>query len=186
MSVMNTSLSRRQFLKLIGATGAAATLGGGLMAFAPAPAHAAPEEEGVLYGTCGVCSMGCAYIAHLRDGRIVRLSGNPKDQTAEGKLCVKGYSGLRLLYDPDRLKYPMRRTNSEKGIGVDPGWVKISWDDALDMTASKLKEVRDAYGPQAILVIARPKDWPKHFARAIGTPNHIVHINTCYATHATV
>ncbi len=176
-------ISRRDFLKLTGVAGGALMFGEGLRAFAPLPAAYAAGEEEILYGTCGVCSMGCAYIAHLRDGRIVRLTGNPKDQTAEGKLCVKGYSGLRLLYDPDRLKYPMKRTNPEKGIGVDPGWVRISWDEALDLVASKFREVIDTYGPQAILVIARPKPWLKHFARSIGTPNHISHNNTCYATH---
>ena len=185
MSLKDVTLSRRRFLKLTGATAASATLlGGGLEFFTPL-AQASPSlaEDGTLYGTCGVCSMGCAYVAHLRDGRITHLSGNPADQTAEGKLCVRGYSGIRLLYDPDRLKYPMKRTNPEKGIGVDPGWVKISWDEALDLTASKLKEVRDTHGPQAIAVIARPKTWQKHFAKAIGTPNHIAHNNTCYATH---
>lgn len=138
MSEPDIRLSRRQFLKLAGTAGAAAVLGGELTVFAPLPAYAAPQEDDLLYGTCGVCSMGCAYIAHLRNGRIVRLSGNPKDQTAEGKLCVRGYSAIRLLYDPDRLKYPMKRTNPEKGIGVDPGWVRISWEEALDLTASKL------------------------------------------------
>ncbi len=177
-------ISRRSFLKLSGAASGSLLLGSKLRAFVPMPtAYAARAADETLYGTCGVCSMGCAYIAHLRDGRIVRLMGNPKDQTAEGKLCVKGYSGLRFLYDPDRLKYPMKRTNPEKGVGADPGWVKISWDEALDLTASKLKEIGDTHGPQAIAVIARPKPWPKHFSKAIGTPNLIVHINTCYATH---
>ncbi|MGQ9456948.1 MAG: molybdopterin-containing oxidoreductase family protein [Anaerolineae bacterium] len=186
MSEPDIRLSRRQFLKLAGAAGAAAVLGGELTAFVPLPAYAAPQEDGLLYGTCGICSMGCAYIAHLRNGRVVRLSGNPKDQTAEGKLCVRGYSGIRLLYDPDRLKYPMKRTNPEKGIGVDPGWVKISWEEALDLTANKLKEIRDTYGPQAIVLVARPQDWAKHFAKSIGTPNHIAHNNTCYSTHEVV
>ncbi len=186
MNKSGNALSRRQFLKGVSAGGAAALLGGDLRFFAPARTYPASEEDGVLYGVCGVCSMGCAYIAHLSNGRIVRLSGNPNDQTAEGKLCVKGYSGLQLLHDPDRLKYPMKRTNPEKGIGVDPGWVKISWDEALELTANNLREVRDAYGPQAIVVIARPKTWQKHFARAIGTPNHIAHNNTCYATHEVI
>lgn len=182
-------ISRRDFLK--SATGAAVVLpsilNGDLNAFTwNEVVNAAGEEESILYGTCGVCSMGCAYIAHIRDGRIVRLTGNPKDQTAEGKLCVKGYSGTRFLYDPDRLKYPMKRTNPEKGVGVDPRWVRITWDEALDLTAEKFKSVLDTYGPQAIAVIARPKPWPKHFAKAIGTPNHIVHINTCYSTHETM
>ncbi|MFC1994137.1 molybdopterin-dependent oxidoreductase [Chloroflexota bacterium] len=182
-------LSRRNFLKASGgAVGGFVILsslsGDSMKAFAAAPPVGVREEEdGMLYGTCGVCSMGCAYIAHMIDGRIVRLTGNPKDQTAEGKLCVKGYSSLRFLYDPDRLKYPMKRTNPTKGIGIDPGWVRISWDEAIELTANKYKEIIDDFGPQAVAVIGRPKPWPKHFAKAIGTPNHIVHINTCYSTH---
>jgi thiosulfate reductase / polysulfide reductase chain A len=176
-------ISRRDFLKLGGAASGGLLIGDGLRAFVPAPhAYAAGPEE-TLYGTCGVCSMGCAYIAHLRNGRIVRLTGNPNDQTAEGKLCVKGYGGPRLLYDPDRIKYPLKRTNPEKGIGIDPGWVKISWDEALDLTASKFKEIRDAHGPQALALIARPKTWQKHFAKSIGTPNHVAHQSLCYTTH---
>lgn len=85
------------------------------------------EEDRVIHGVCDVCSMGCALLMHVREGRVVRLSGNPKDQVAEGKLRVRGYSGLRLLYDPDRLKFPMKRTNSKRGIGEDPKWVRISW-----------------------------------------------------------
>lgn len=181
-----TGLSRREFLKLGGLTGSTAVLSGGLSVFAPGPVHAVEEEERLLYGVCGVCSMGCAYVAHVLNGRVVRLSGNPNDQIAQGKLCVKGYSGIRLLYDPDRLKYPMKRTNPEKGVGVDPGWVRITWDEALDLTATKLSEVRDTYGPEAILLIARPMPWPKHFIRAIGSPNHSAHNNGCYATHEVV
>jgi thiosulfate reductase / polysulfide reductase chain A len=179
MSSSDTQLSRRELLE----AGASVVLGGGLTHFAVSEARAAIEDEKILYGVCGICSMECAYLAHLRNGRVVRFSGNPKDQIAEGKLCVKGYSGIRLLYDPDRLKYPMKRTNPEKGIGVDPGWIKISWDEALDLTANKLSEVRVRYGPQAIQLIARPMPWPKHFIRAIGSPNHSAHNNGCYATH---
>lgn len=182
-------VSRRDFLKQTGVVfGGMALLPSllevDLKAFTPASmSQTIVEPDSHLFGTCGICSMGCAYIADLLDGRIIRLRGNPKDQVAEGKLCVKGYSSLRVLYDPDRLKYPMKRTNPEKGIDVDPGWVKISWDEALDLTASKFKDVFDNYGPQSIMVIGRPKTWPKHFAKSIGTPNHIVHIDTCYATH---
>ncbi|MFC1921582.1 molybdopterin-dependent oxidoreductase [Chloroflexota bacterium] len=181
-------LSRRDFLKAAGGAAGGlvflpSLLDGGMKAFAATPVtNTAEKEDGILYGTCGICSMGCAYIAHMKDGRIMNLTGNPKDQVAEGKLCVKGYSSIRMLYDPDRLKYPMKRTNPKKGIGVDPGWVKITWDEAIDTTADKLKGVYDTYGPQAIMMLGRPKPWTKHFAQSIGTPNHIVHINTCYST----
>jgi thiosulfate reductase/polysulfide reductase chain A len=179
-------MSRRTFLKLGGVTSGAILLGGG-SAFAPAAVNAqeSPEDER-LYGVCGVCAMGCAYIARLRAGRINRLVGNPKDQIAEGKLCVKGYSGFRALYDPDRLKYPMKRTNPEKGVGVDPGWVRITWDEAIQITAEKLKGVIATYGPQAVALIARTDSWEKHFIRSLGSPNHICHIDMCYNTHEVV
>ena len=189
MSQKDFSLSRRQFLKVSGATAASAALisSGGLEFFTPTvQASSAAVDTSTLYGVCGVCSMGCAFITHLRDGRITRLTGNPADQTAQGKLCVKGYSGVRLLYNPDRLKHPLLRTNPEKGVGVDPGWVKISWDEALDMVATKFKEVRDTYGPEALMVMARGKAWQKHFAYSLGTPNLISHNNTCYASHEVV
>lgn len=185
-------VSRRDFLKAAGATTGGflllpSFLNGRLKAFNAASSDSVSEDEdGILYGTCGICSMGCAYIAHLKDGRITRLTGNPKDQVGEGKLCVKGYSSIRMLYDPDRLKYPMKRTNPEKGVGVDPGWVKITWDEAIEMTSSKLKGVLDDFGPEALMLIGRPKTWTKHLVGALGLPNHIVHINTCYSTHETI
>ena len=152
-------ISRRTFLKLGGAVGGSALLGGGISAFRPVPPAFAAEEDRLIHGVCDVCSMGCAFIMHVRADRVVRLSGNPKDQVAEGKLCVRGYSGLRLLYDPDRLKFPMKRTNPKRGVGEDPKWVKISWDEALNLVAGKLKEIRETHGPQAIVVVARPQTW---------------------------
>jgi thiosulfate reductase/polysulfide reductase chain A len=178
------SLSRRDFLKLTGAAGGAMLLNQPLRAFALAPGAQAAGQEDLLYGACSMCDMGCAYVAHLRDGRIVRLTGNSGDQEADGKLCVKGYSGLRLLYDPDRLKVPLKRTNPQKGVGVDPGWVRITWDEALDTTANELNRVRQTYGPQAVMLLSRAKAWPKLLAGAIGTPNLISHDNTCLSSQA--
>jgi thiosulfate reductase/polysulfide reductase chain A len=179
-------ISRRTFLKLGGAVGGSALLGGGISAFRPAPLAFAAGEDRLIHGVCDVCSMGCALIMHVRAGRVIRLSGNPKDQVAEGKLCVRGYSGLRLLYDPDRLKFPMKRTNPKKDIGEDPKWVKISWDEALELVAQKFKKIRDAHGSEAIVVVARGQAWQKHFANSLGTPNLISHNNTCYSTHEAV
>jgi len=178
-------ISRRTFLKL-GLAGSSALLGGGISAFKTAPPALAAEEDKILYGVCDVCSMGCAFLAHVRAGRVGQLRGNPKDQVAEGKLCVRGLSGIRLIYDPDRLKFPLKRTNPKKGIGEDPKWVKISWEEALNTVASKLKEIREKDGPQAIVLVARPQTWQKHFAMSIGTPNHISHNNTCYSSHEVV
>lgn len=162
-------ISRRNFLKL-GIATSSAILSGGISPFKPISSALAVQEDKILHGVCDVCSMGCAYLTYMRAGRVVRLRGNPKDQVAEGKLCVRGYSGIRLLYDPDRLKFPMKRTDPKKGIGEDSKWVKISWEEALNIVAAKFKEIREKDGPQAIMIVSRPQTWQKHFAKALAHP----------------
>jgi thiosulfate reductase/polysulfide reductase chain A len=184
------TISRRDFLKLSAMLGGAAALGlsGSRVVDALAASQPATQAstEKLVYTTCAVCSGGCAEIAHVKDDRLMYLTGNPDDQIARGRLCVKGYAGRQLLYDPDRLKYPMKRTNPEKGIDVDPKWVRITWDEALDITAKKFNEIKQKYGPQAIVFVMRPNDFAARLANAIGTPNYITHMNTCYSTHAVV
>ena len=96
-------------------------------------------------------------------------------------MCAKGKSAVGYLYDPDRLKYPMKRTNPVKGIGVDPGWVRITWDEALDLATAKLKDTIAKNGADSVLVVARPAPdiWAR-FVNAIGTPNRIDHIDECF------
>ena len=59
----------------------------------------------------------------------------------QGKLCPKPYMQLQKLYNPNRILSPLKRTNPEKGVGVDPKWVEISWEEALDTIAEKLKNI---------------------------------------------
>ena len=58
-----------------------------------------------------------------------------------GKVCVKAYGLIQKTYNPNRLKQPMKRTNPKKGKGEDPGFVPISWDEALDIVSGKLREI---------------------------------------------
>ena len=88
---------------------------------------------------CHRCQAECGVRAHRVNGVVVKLEGNPESSIGtQGGLCPKGMAGLQVLYDPNRLNVPLRRTNSEKGIGVDPKWQQITWDEALDEIASKL------------------------------------------------
>ncbi|MEW6524870.1 MAG: molybdopterin-dependent oxidoreductase [Bacillota bacterium] len=173
-------VSRRTFLK-----GSAATVAGAALPWLPVPfvaasaADAASNEEEI-FGFCDVCSAACALIAHVRNGRIVRLSGNPDCQVARGKLCVKGYGGHRFTYDPDRLKHPMKRTNPEKGPGEDPGWVKIAWDEAYQLVAAGFGDAIRKHGPESIAFFMRSHDYADRLLRAIGSPNRIQHESTCY------
>src|SRR5512146_993070 len=92
--------------------------------------------------SCGLCYGTCSTRVHRVDGVAVKIEGNPDSAVGQGRLCGKGVSGIMSHYDPNRLKKPLRRTNPEKGIGIDPGWKEISWEEALDEVAKVLKRVR--------------------------------------------
>jgi anaerobic selenocysteine-containing dehydrogenase len=110
------------------------------------------KEDVWINTQCRRCQAECGIRAHRVNGVVVQLEGNP-DSTigSRGGLCPKGLAGLQVLYDPNRLKVPMRRTNPVKGIGVDPKWKEISWDEALDEIAAKLKTAMDK-DPSKIIV----------------------------------
>lgn len=150
------------------------------------PLPAEPQVTETKFNVCNVCSANCAMICDIIDGKVWRIRGNPDDQVCRGRLCVKGYASYKTLYDPDRLKFPMKRTNPEKGPGVDPGWVKISWEEAFQLTAEKFNEVKEKYGPEAIVFYSRPNDYLDRLSKAIGTPNLVRHFDTCYTTSEAV
>lgn len=132
---------------------------------------------------CGVCSPACGLQATLQDGVVKFIEGLPGDAHGEGHLCGKGAAGAGFLYDPDRLKYPMKRTNPVKGFNVDPGWVRISWEEALDTIAAKMKSTVDAYGTEALLFVTLPSpDLWSRFMNAMGVVNRIDHIDVCFQT----
>lgn len=116
----------------------------------------------------------CCGIRVRRDGnRVVDVVGDPDSPNSRGHICAKGKARFFDLYHPKRVLRPLRRRNPEKGIGVDPQWEEISWDEALTVVAEKLRRVREE-DPRG-LVIAH-FDLPaygisKAFAAAFGTPN---------------
>ncbi len=98
---------------------------------------------------CWLCAMGpCLIKVHRVDGVAVNVEGNLDDPSfAElarnrGRICPKPYGMVEKVYNPHRVKGPMKRTNPEKGRNVDPKWVEISWEEALDTVAEKLKAAR--------------------------------------------
>ena len=93
-----------------------------------------------------MCHGGCGVFVHVKNGKVVRIEGDPSIPTNLGTLCPKGIASMQLLYHPNRLKYPLKRVG-ERGEGK---WQRISWDEALDTIAAKLKEVKEKHGPLAI------------------------------------
>ena len=101
------------------------------------------EQDVWVPTSCSLCYGSCSIRAHRVDGVIVKIEGNPDSAVGNGRLCGKGISGLMTHYNPGRVKMPLRRTNPEKGLDVDPGWQEISWQEALDEICTHLKRVRD-------------------------------------------
>ena len=98
-------------------------------------------EDKWVHTACGGCYGGCAIKVHVVNGVAVAIEGVDTSLGARGGVCGKGAAGLMLLYDPNRLNYPLRRTNPQKGLGVDPRWKRITWDEALSEIADRLKKV---------------------------------------------
>jgi anaerobic selenocysteine-containing dehydrogenase len=113
----------------------------------------APSKEDVWISTmCRRCQSECGIRVRRVDGVAVKIEGIPGSSVgSDGGVCAKGMVGLQVLYDPNRLKWPLRRTNPEKGIGVDPGWKEISWDEALDEIADRLQKAVDI-SPSRVMV----------------------------------
>ena len=142
------------------------------------PAGQEVKEDVWIKTTCNICFSMCAIRVHRVDGVVVNIEGNPDCPTSHGGLCPKGASGMMLLYDPNRVNVPLRRTNPEKGIGIDPQWEEISWDEALETITEKLARVR-ADDPRKLIAmssvtVADSLRMNNAFAAAFGSPNKLV------------
>src|SRR3972149_5874952 len=102
-----------------------------------------PVQEDVwVYTQCAKCYAACAIRVRRVNGVAVQIQGEPgSTMGAGGGLCAKGISALQTLYDPNRLKVPLRRTNPEKGIGGAPKWKEISWEEAYAEIVPRLKKI---------------------------------------------
>ena len=130
------AFSRRNFLKY-----AAMSAGGAAIADTPffsARARAEAEGGDVKYvpTSCEMCFWKCGAIAKVKDGKVVKLEGNPLHPQSMGKLCARGQAGIGQLYDPDRLKKPMIRVpGSKRGDGQ---YEEVSWEKAFSHIAENL------------------------------------------------
>ncbi|MDR7152859.1 anaerobic selenocysteine-containing dehydrogenase [Hydrogenophaga palleronii] len=143
--IFQPAVSRRRFLQATAATGAAATVVGGTTlreTRAQAPAAAAAETK-ITKNICHQCPARCGIDVYTTNGKVHAIYGNTDHPIANGKLCPKGPLGTYILYDPDRFKSPMKRTNPNKGRNEDPKFVPISWDEALQTVADRLNMLRD-------------------------------------------
>ena len=178
-------LARRSFLGLAGAglAGAAVSNWDRIRRFfqasnAPSVLTALRGKAQEIYSICDNCVNKCGIKAYVSDGKVVKLDPNPYFPKSRSMLCAKGNAGVKVVYDPDRLKHPMIRTG-ERGSGQ---WRKATWDEALDYTAKRLNEIKQKYGPQGVLFSSSEGFQERFFlsfARAFGSPNTVRHASQC-------
>ncbi|HXJ77986.1 MAG TPA: molybdopterin-dependent oxidoreductase [Candidatus Methylomirabilis sp.] len=147
-------------------------------------------------GYCALCVSRCGSIAVVDNGRFVALEPDPSHPTGQA-LCAKGKAAPELVYHPDRLLHPLKRTRP-KG-DPDPGWRQIGWDEALDLTAARLRQIAEQSGPESVVFslvspstsgIGDSTHWIQRFMRAFGSPNLCGSMELCgwgrtYATRYT-
>lgn len=136
-------------------------------------------------GYCALCISRCGSIAVVEDGRFVALEPDPSHPTGKA-LCAKGRAAPELVYHPDRLLYPLKRTRP-KG-DPDPGWERISWDEALDLTAERLRAIAQEHGPESVVFSAASPStsalddslvWIQRLMYAFGSPNLCYSVELC-------
>lgn len=109
--------------------------------------------------TCFDCHSKCGVVLTVEGNDIIKVEGDPNHPVSEGILCTKAYSAQEIHTHPERLKYPMRRVG-KRGEGK---WERITWDEALDEIADKMKELMEKYGPEAVAFTCGTGRGSNHF-----------------------
>lgn len=120
---------------------------------------------------CRMCHGGCGVIIQVKDQKIVKITGDPESPLNNGRMCAKGLASLDHVYNPNRLKYPLKRIG-KRGEGK---WKRISWDEALNAIVEKIRLTREKYGIESVAIGQgtgrHHYDHVVRFANALGTPN---------------
>ncbi len=135
--------------------------------------------DGYIPSMCEMCVWRCGLLAKVKDGRVVKLEGNPDHPHSKGKLCPRGQAGLMSTYDPDRVLTPLVRVG-KRGEGK---FRKASWDEALDIVSKKMLDIKQNYGPEAMVFssthnLSQPLF--ENLLQAFGSPNYGTQRSLCF------
>jgi len=135
--------------------------------------HKMDKEEKWIPTSCNGCFNCCAILVKVKDNKVIEIKGDPAVTSSRGKVCGKSIARIADLYAPNRITKPLKRTNPEKGIGVDPKWVEISWEEAMNTVIKKLREIHQEDPRQLVLghFDLHNSTLVHAFGGAYGTPN---------------
>jgi anaerobic selenocysteine-containing dehydrogenase len=167
-------INRRELLKLIGAATFGMTLPDELLHALPKGGEWIPYEEYWSTGVCLQCPSGCGLRIRSVMHWPVKLEGIKDYPINKGRLCPKGQSGLQVLYDPDRIRHPLKR----KGKRGEGNWEKISWEEGTGLVAQRLKTLRQEGKPHHLMLLGgryrgHMAELMARFMEAYGSPNHL-------------
>lgn len=137
----------------------------------------------VIEAYCPMCVSWCGVLCHVDDGKLVAIKADPAHPNSG--CCDKGAYAPQLVYHPERVRHPLKRTGKK---GEDPRWERISWDEALDLTAQNLLRLKEKYGAESV-VFNRPAMagspgsdyamWLRRLSHAFGSPNFLGSTQIC-------
>src|SRR5262245_23980391 len=167
-------IDRRSFFRIVAASGAAAAVGGcgppaeKLLSAVTPPENIVPGVPAYFSTVCRECPAGCGLIAKNRDGRVIKLEGNPEHPVNHGALCIRGQAGLQALYHPDRIRGPQA------------GGKPIGWDEALKPLVGKLGTLAKGNGGSKIAIVSGAESGTlarlmDEWVRALGARPRIVY-----------
>ncbi len=177
--------TRREFLKSLTVIGSSAVLLDefpGLLRKASADELADLKTETTGYTYCDGCNHvpKCGMVYYRRGPVITRVQSRADFNYPNSTLCSKGYAQLQEQYHPERLRYPLKRTTPK---GQPSKWVRISWNEALRLTAQKLNAIKTKYGPETIcFYTGDPKEMRaplQRLSHSFGSPNFGTESSTC-------
>ena len=182
------NMTRRTFVKTAAVSAAAAALVG---AEAPAVALAADDNastKGSTITRIRSCCRGCGKVecgvwVYVQDGKVIRTEGDEDCFLTMGNHCSKGQASIQAAYHPDRIKYPMKRTNP-KGDD-DPGWVRITWEEAYQTIADNILQITEKYGRESTFTwCGTGRQWCMQSDAGMalthfGTPNIVAAYQVC-------
>jgi anaerobic selenocysteine-containing dehydrogenase/Fe-S-cluster-containing dehydrogenase component len=171
-------ITRRAFLKTLGLAGTTAAVGCSseasrtLIPYVLPPEDIVPGEPAWYATTCRECPAGCGLLAKNRDGRVIKVEGNPSHPISRGKVCARGQACLQGLYNPDRFRNPVQRTVR--------GWEPISWDQGENILVERLTRQQGAGRPSRVafmtdLITGSMKDLVGRFLLGMGSARHVIY-----------
>ncbi|RPI76139.1 MAG: molybdopterin oxidoreductase, partial [Desulfobacteraceae bacterium] len=129
---------------------------------------------------CRMCHGGCGVIVFVKDGRAVKIKGDPDCPINHGTLCSKGIASIQLAHNPNRLTHPVKRI----GPKASNQWQRISWDEALDTIAERMLHYKEKYGVESVVPgYGTGRDYEGglyRFSSSFGCPTVLTAGHFCY------